>query len=41
LAAVLAAWGPVHRSPEPADLDGDGRVGGADLGALLADWTMD
>ena len=28
----------VIESPEPADLDGDGAVGGGDLGSLLARW---
>jgi hypothetical protein len=32
---VLAAWGS---KGGPADLDGDGTVGGADLAMVLAAW---
>jgi hypothetical protein len=34
---VLADWGPAVPT-KPSDLDGNGRVDGADLGMLLANW---
>jgi hypothetical protein len=40
LEAIKAAWGPCGKD-NPADLDGDGVVGTADLFLLTANWESD
>ena len=37
----LTPMGPIELSPCPGDIDGNGSVGGSDLGAMLAAWGTD